>query len=59
MSTADKYVAAAYLVFLVAVLVYLVIHSLRIARLERELADLAARAMSRRAAAEREELSVG
>ena len=40
MSTAEKYVVAAYLVFLVALLVYLLIHSLRLAQLERQLAEL-------------------
>ena len=40
MTTAEKYVTAAYTVFLIAVLVYLAIHSLRLARLERELAEL-------------------
>jgi hypothetical protein len=39
-STAEKYVVAAYLVFLVALLVYLLIHSLRLAQLERQLAEL-------------------
>jgi hypothetical protein len=37
MSTAEKYVVAAYIVFLVALLAYLVIHSLRLAQLAREL----------------------
>ena len=40
MSIAEKYVVAAYLVFLVALLVYLLIHSLRLAQLERQLAEL-------------------
>ena len=59
MSTAEKYVVAAYLVFLVTVLAYLVIHSLRLARLERELAELGGRATARRAAEEREEVAIG
>ncbi len=40
MSAAERYVMAAYSVFLVAVLAYLALHSLRLARLERELAEL-------------------
>ena len=62
MSTADKYVTAAYAVFLVAVLVYLAIHSLRLARLERELAELTELARPPARAVEapaREEASVG
>lgn len=41
------YLAAAYVVFLLAVLAWLVIHMLRIARLEREVAELTARARER------------
>ena len=40
MTTSEKYVTAAYLVFLGIVLVYVVIYSTKIARLERELAEL-------------------
>jgi hypothetical protein len=40
MTTAEKYVTAAYLVLLAALLVYLVIIALKIGRLEEELADL-------------------
>jgi hypothetical protein len=40
MTTAEKYVSAAYLVLLAAVLVYLVIIALKVGRLEQELADL-------------------
>ena len=40
MSTAEKYVIAAYIVFLVALLAYLLLHSLRLRQLERELASL-------------------
>ncbi len=40
MTTAEKYVTAAYLVLLAAVLVYLVIIALKVGRLEQELADL-------------------
>ena len=41
MTTAEKYVPAAYLVVLGAVLAYLVIIALKVGRLERELAELA------------------
>ena len=40
-STSGKYVAAAYLVFLAIVLVYVVIIASKIARIERELRALA------------------
>ena len=40
MTTAEKYVTAAYLVLLGAVLAYLVIIALKVGRLEQELADL-------------------
>jgi cytochrome c biogenesis protein ResB len=39
-TTAEKYVSAAYLVFLAVLLVYLVICSAKVARLEREVAEL-------------------
>lgn len=51
------YLLAAYTILLVAVLGYLVIHALKVARLERELGELAARAEERRV--EREEARVG
>ena len=44
MSTAEKYVTAAYLVVLAVVLAYVLIYSTKLARLERELAELAERA---------------
>jgi hypothetical protein len=47
-TTAEKYVTGAYLVFLAAVLVYLVIIALKIGRLEDELADLARLAREKR-----------
>jgi hypothetical protein len=47
-TTAEKYVTAAYLVFLAAVLVYLVIIALKIDRLENELGDLARLAREKR-----------
>jgi hypothetical protein len=39
-TTAEKYVTAAYLVFLGVVLLYVVISSAKVARLEREVAEL-------------------
>jgi CcmD family protein len=39
-STGEKYLAAAYLVVFAAVLLYLVIISLKVSRLERDLAEL-------------------
>ena len=57
MTTAEKYVAAAYGVFLLALLVYLAIHSLRLARLEREILELSAQARERQD--ERDEVTVG
>jgi CcmD family protein len=39
-STGDKYVAAAYLVVFAAVLLYLVLISVKVTRLERDLAEL-------------------
>ena len=49
MSTGEKYLLAAYLVFLALVLVYVVIMATRLGRMERSLQEL------RRLAAEREE----
>jgi uncharacterized small protein (DUF1192 family) len=52
---AGPYVAAAYLVFLALILIYVVIMASRLARLQREIAELAALAERRggdRAAAE-------
>jgi heme exporter protein D len=48
MTSAEKYVLAAYLVFLAAVLSYLVIIALKVGRLEQEIADLARLARERR-----------
>jgi type II secretory pathway component PulM len=47
-TSAEKYVLAAYLVFLAAVLAYLVIIALKVERLEQEVADLARLAQERR-----------
>ena len=41
MTTSEKYVTAAYLVFLGVMLLYVVIYSTKIARLEREVGRLA------------------
>jgi CcmD family protein len=48
MTTAEKYVTAAYLVVLAVVLLYVVIYSRRMARLEREVAELAELVQRRR-----------
>ena len=59
MSPSEKYVAAAYLVLFVALLVWIVIIAAKLARLERdvgELAELARRRVEREP--EREEVSV-
>jgi hypothetical protein len=50
MSSSEKFVAAAYLVVLAAVLLYVVIYAFKIARLEREVAELAELARRQRAA---------
>jgi CcmD family protein len=47
-STAEKYVTAAYLVVFVAVLAYVLIMSLKVGRLEREVAELERLARERR-----------
>jgi hypothetical protein len=59
MSSAERYVAGAYLVVLVALLAYLLIITLKIARLERETAQLAERVLARKQAEDREEVPVG
>ncbi len=50
MTSAEKYVTAAYLVVLGAVLLYVVIYAFKLARLEREVAELAELAQRKRAA---------
>ena len=57
---AGKYVAGAYIVFLVLLLVYISIMSARLARIDRELGELADLAERRKAEAdpEREEVAV-
>ncbi len=47
MTTEEKYVAAAYLVVFVVLLVYVLIMATKIARLERTLAELVERARAR------------
>jgi CcmD family protein len=47
-TSAEKYVLAAYLVVLAAVLAYLVIIALKVARLEHEIGQLARSAAERR-----------
>ena len=62
MTSAEKYVAAAYLVVLVAVLGYVAIMSAKLTRLERELDDLAVLARERQVApaeSQREAARVG
>ena len=50
MTTAEKYVAAAYAVLLVALLVYVAIIALKLARFERQVAELEELARARLAA---------
>jgi transcription initiation factor TFIIIB Brf1 subunit/transcription initiation factor TFIIB len=61
LSTGEKYVAAAYAVVLAAVLVYVAIIALKLARFEREVAELTelAREQLRPQEHEREEARVG
>ncbi len=49
MTTAEKYVTAAYLVVFLVVLVYVLIIATKLARLEREVAELEVLARTRRA----------
>jgi CcmD family protein len=56
-STADKYVAAAYLVVFLVVLAWVLIIATKLARLEREIGEIAELARPRRE--EREEELVG
>ena len=52
MTAAEKYVAAAYLVVFATVLAYVLIISLKLVRLEREVAELTELARERRARVE-------
>ena len=54
MTTAEKYVTAAYLVFLAVVLLYVVLYARKLARLEREVGELAELARRRQPEPERE-----
>ena len=47
MSSQEKYVVAAYLVFLAVVLAYLLIYATKLSRMKRELAELDERAQTR------------
>jgi len=49
-TTAEKYVTAAYLVVLAVVLLWVVIYAFKLQRLEREVAELAELARERKAA---------
>jgi CcmD family protein len=57
MSTEEKYVAAAYLVIFAVVLAYVVIITLKLRRLERELSELAELAQAKQE--ERRAVAVG
>jgi CcmD family protein len=61
MTAEEKYVAAAYGVVFLAVLLYVLIMAAKLSRLERELAELARLAQERKAerTARREEVPVG
>jgi len=50
MTTSEIYVTAAYLVVLAVVLLYVVLYSFKLSRLEREVAELAELAQRRKAA---------
>ena len=54
---AGKYVAGAYVVFLVLLVVYVAIMAAKLQRMERDLKDLAAFAEERKAEPERERVS--
>ena len=58
MTAQEKYVAAAYLVVFLGVLLYVLIIAAKLARLEREVEELA-RLAQRRHEEEREEVPVG
>lgn len=57
LTEAGKYVAGAYVVFLVLIVVYVSIMATKLQRMERELKDLAALAEERNEAPQREEVS--
>ena len=55
MTTAEKYVTAAYLVVLAVVLAYIVIYAFKLSRQEREVADLTELARRRKETAPEQE----
>jgi hypothetical protein len=59
MSAGEKYLAAAYVVVLAVVLAYVAIISLKLARLHRDVDELAHLLEERERSDEREEVSVG
>jgi hypothetical protein len=61
MSTAERYVAAAYLLVFATLVVYVVIIALKLVRLEREVGELTELARERRAqeSPERQKVTVG
>ena len=61
MTTEEKYVAAAYLVVFLAVLIYVLIISSKLTRLERQVSELTELALRRKQEreADREEVGVG
>jgi len=59
LSSGEKYLAAAYVVVLVAVLAYVGIISLKLARLEREIDELAELARAEAEVDDHEEVPVG
>jgi CcmD family protein len=58
-STAEKYVTAAYLVVFVVVLGYVLIIAAKVQRLERELTELTELARRRKVEREQEKVAVG
>jgi CcmD family protein len=59
MTTAEKYVTAAYLVVFVVVLAYVLIIAAKLTRLEREVAELEELARARRREPDRKAVAVG
>jgi len=57
--TAGKYVAAAYIVFVALLLIYVAIMAAKLTRIERELTELNQLVAARDAAEEREEVAAG
>ena len=59
MTTAEKYVTAAYCVVFAVVLLYVVLIAVKLGRLDREVAELERRVATAGESAEREPVSVG